>query len=45
MKEYKKEKRQTNLLRIKTKNKGLFGKYSKRSILVYACYVVLKEAK
>ncbi len=43
MKEQTQKKRQTNLGRIKEKNKGKLGNYSKKALLVYACYVILKD--
>jgi hypothetical protein len=35
--------KQTNLYRIREKNKKHIGKHSKRALLIYACYIVLKE--
>jgi len=45
MKEYQNKKRQTNLMRIKTKNQGQIGKHDRHSLLVYACYLILKEER
>ena len=38
-------KKQTNLYRIRKKNKKFIGEHSKRALLIYACYFVLKEDK
>ena len=34
--------KQTNLYRIRAKNKIHIGEHSKRVLLIYACYIVLK---
>lgn len=36
-------KRRTNLYRIKEKNSKQIGTFTKDAILVYACYISLKE--
>ena len=45
MKEYEKTKRETNLHRIKVKNQKQLGKYSKQTLLIYACYLINKASK